>query len=1276
MTRTPDSTFPNMLTSEAVDVRGPPSGQFGQSVPAMNTESRRFVLPWMLALLLVPLTVPWRMTDRRVIPGANVAESPRLLSYAGASEQPSKVREPTWGIQYGKEFWRRPAAPVTPDPKRSQATHLPGKLNVGDVIERVRHALTRIAGESNPAVIASTYTAFFDGKGLILSPHLPGDSGIAGGSDVERENRRPPRFVCRTVAIHHGHQTLYEVHDKPLVWDYEGNVAQVRLNEQAGLVEHYELRSDGAHVSWVFGRNPAGSQAARIVLEAGGMVYAAETEQGHHFADEGGLARVRFGKATAVDAAGHTWPLAVAASQVGSGSLAGASDPGEAAAELRIEIPSSVLSEAEYPLAIDPAIGPEFGLDNPVIGPAFGDQSTPAVASNGAEWLVVWQDSRTGHFTIHGTRVDGDGVVLDRGGIAFGVGDSTQQNPAVAANGTDWLVVWQHDSGTSSWTDVYGARVSQSGTVLDAGGIPISTAVNHQWYPSVASNGSDWLVVWQDARNWNSTRNDVFGARVSSRGTVLDRSGIAVSTAANSQSYPAVAANGTDWLVVWQDARGGGSTDIYGARVNSGGSVLDGEGIPVSTAANHQSGPAVAANGTDWLVVWQDGRTGGGVYGARLNRGGTVFDPGGIPISTTPGFQQLPSVAANGTDWLVVWANDRGDGSNDIYGVRLDRVGSVLDPGGIPIGVAANNQSTPAVAAGGTHWLVVWQDGRSGLSDDVYGARITRAGTVVDAGGIPISTVVNSEYSPAVASNGTDWLVVWADDRNAASFPLCRNIYAVRVNSTGKVLDPGGIVISALDCYQDFPSAAARGADWLVVWMDTRSFQSTSYDIYGARVDPSGKVLDPEGIPVGVAAASQQFPSAAANGDDWLVVWTDDRSGGNWDIYGARVSGTGTVLDPHGLAISAASDNQTFPSVASNGTDWLVVWMDYRNEASTSYDIYGSRVDRSGTVLEREGIAICTADNEQDFPAVAANGTDWLVGWMDYRNGASTGYDIYGARVGRTGNVRDTSGIQISSAPGYEQYPSLAVNGTDWLVVWMDTRSGTAYDIYGARVQSDGLALDKENLCFSGADGNQMNPAAAAVVENTLVVFEAPGETGSPEIHATLFNTAFPTIAAQPESRTNNAGSEAVFAVRATGSTPLSYQWIRDDTDTVTDGGRVSGANKATLTLSNVTTNDTGRYRVLVTNAVGSVSSADADLLVLPALRFDTSPGSLRLDSNGFLLTIADLRGQGSMTLYASTDLLHWDVHLTNPPVMGVLPFVDSGATNLSARFYRATEAP
>ena len=105
-------------------------------------------------------------------------------------------------------------------------------------------------------------------------------------------------------------------------------------------------------------------------------------------------------------------------------------------------------------------------------------------------------------------------------------------------------------------------------------------------------------------------------------------------------------------------------------------------------------------------------------------------------------------MAFDGTNFLVVWADGRSGPSYDIYGARVSRAGAVLDGAGIPISTAANDQFAPAVAFDGTNFLVVWTDGRSGASYDIYGARVSRAGAVLDGAGIPISTAANEPGRP------------------------------------------------------------------------------------------------------------------------------------------------------------------------------------------------------------------------------------------------------------------------------------------------------------------------------------------------------------------------------------------------------------------------------------------------------------------------------------------------------------------------------------------------
>jgi len=60
--------------------------------------------------------------------------------------------------------------------------------------------------------------------------------------------------------------------------------------------------------------------------------------------------------------------------------------------------------------------------------------------------------------------------------------------------------------------------------------------------------------------------------------------------------------------------------------------------------------------------------------------------------------------------------------------------------------------------------------------------------------------------------------------------------------------------------------------------------------------------------------------------------------------------------------------------------------------------------------------------------------------------------------------------------------------------------------------------------------------------------------------------------------------------------------------------------------------------------------------------------------SNGLRLRLDGLTGRGPVVIYASRDLLLWAPVYTNPPVTGSIQFLDTSATNLQFRFYRAAE--
>src|SRR6266540_2444496 len=157
-----------------------------------------------------------------------------------------------------------------------------------------------------------------------------------------------------------------------------------------------------------------------------------------------------------------------------------------------LKVPRSTLERGAYPLTIEAVISPEYPVTYPVYGsPAPQGQTQASVAFDGSNYLVVWSDTRagTGYSDIYGARVAPAGTVLDPAGIAISTAPLRQEWPSVSFGAGAYVVAWQDERSTPESYDIYATRVSQGGVVLDPTGIAVGTAANSQYSPSVAYHG-------------------------------------------------------------------------------------------------------------------------------------------------------------------------------------------------------------------------------------------------------------------------------------------------------------------------------------------------------------------------------------------------------------------------------------------------------------------------------------------------------------------------------------------------------------------------------------------------------------------------------------------------------------------------------------------------------------------------------------------------------------------------------------------------------------------
>ncbi|HEY2952837.1 MAG TPA: immunoglobulin domain-containing protein, partial [Verrucomicrobiae bacterium] len=169
---------------------------------------------------------------------------------------------------------------------------------------------------------------------------------------------------------------------------------------------------------------------------------------------------------------------------------------------------------------------------------------------------------------------------------------------------------------------------------------------------------------------------------------------------------------------------------------------------------------------------------------------------------------------------------------------------------------------------------------------------------------------------------------------------------------------------------------------------------------------------------------------------------------------------------------------------------------------------------------------------------------------------------------------RDDGGIVYLN--GVEIFRSNMTTGAVTSATFAATTASDDGTVFFSTNASPSLLLDGTNVV--AVEIHQSNAAS------TDVSFDL-------ELTGLLGPVRPPVILNEPQSTIVVAGSNATLSVLASGSSPLAYQWQHNGTNLLV-------ASNATLTLTSVTTNQSGDYAVVVTNFAGSVTSAIATVLV------------------------------------------------------------------------------
>ncbi len=514
-----------------------------------------------------------------------------------------------------------------------------------------------------------------------------------------------------------------------------------------------------------------------------------------------------------------------------------------------------------------------------------------------------------------------------------------------------------------------------------------------------------------------------------------------IGPAAGNQWNPVLVEGDGEYLLVWEDSRAtlagtlgnSGSTDspdLYGIRLDADGVPIDTVPFPVASGPWLETAPRAAYSDGQWLVAYNaDEATtfyySQGVYSKRVDAAtGEVLDVDPILLVNDDSQDEwLHDVAGDGTGFAVLW--QAADGAVYVLdGATVDAAGTSSGP--IRLYTPAYNLYAPWNAK------LAWNTDRYLIGWDAWGTTSTSEiqGMLVDSELDPLTSVISiasdssTDITVSVAAGDGGFYLAWQDLGVGGYWT---EIQGTPVSIAGEPDIDGGTNLSD-EMYPAYawPEVAWTGLEWAVAWAQSGAF-TTLVDTAGSPID----IVDVSGPDATIARVT-----SADAVDDALLAWDVATVRAGWN-FGYEVETSSVVsAGSAGELASLGAPAQTHPDIAGGTGGYLLV---AQSQTGTSSKIVAWTLDRSGVPTGTRPIVLATGTGEIQDPAVAWNGTNYLVVWEEYNTGR-TSSQIWGKRLTRAGRVMDATPIAIMAGND----PAVAASGTTFLVVdsiEIDTRS-------------------------------------------------------------------------------------------------------------------------------------------------------------------------------------------------------------------------------------------
>jgi hypothetical protein len=655
-----------------------------------------------------------------------------------------------------------------------------------------------------------------------------------------------------------------------------------------------------------------------------------------------------------------------------------------------------------------------------MIAGGMGLQRYPTVAWNGEAWLVVYesQDPAGGYFETHvrAVRVSAAGQVLDAAPILFPPAQFSPSTIGMNVAGQDgqWLITRcvYHNDGYGTF--LAGQRLGGDGVLIDPNPVML---IDWIYGPTrIVPGGGAYLVAGPDWNNgatirarriglnaqplgapfvipgltlasdgteyyvtWIASYTNIVGSRMTATGTLLDPAGTVLFSDPSVQYYHTnLAHDGVNWWFEW------GAADLLRTlRISPQGTVLDPGGVElpiviggnINQAYDVQLAPAAGGGA---LVTWYDARV---ALGYDANVFALPVDADNVPgaervVSTSTPSQRNPDFAAGpGGSAAIVFVSEAANDDRVLVHLLTPAGGPA---GGEPIEVYRGpTVGRAGIAWNGSVYMIAWDQGAAGLTPtQIKARRMTPAGAFIDAQPLAVMPGFNA----AVEALGGNFLVAGA---RVAPYPQFIDLFASRIDGqSGALLDgPGGVLLHA-GYVSGAPRVRSDGTQWFVAAHSMWSHDSSQGDAILARVPAAGPPIAAIN-PTPIAGGSGDL-DIAYSGSVYLLVWRmNSLSNANNFIAGRIMNGDGT-FQPGSFTIAEAAGRQLRPTVAWDGTAFVVAWDDQRQQSAffdARTDVYAARVSESGQVLDPSGIAVDVATNAVAAAALLSrpDGTTWVA---------------------------------------------------------------------------------------------------------------------------------------------------------------------------------------------------------------------------------------------------------------------------------------------------------